>query len=463
MRPDDRVAQPGLGMRVAAAWSRERAAAPPRKASVPLLDRDLDRYHTRLSPAGANAQWSWAIIGLAVVAVAYNGLLAILNAHGFTVGRNYVILAELLLLAGGGVVILSTGPRPGDGAPAALLGFFLLDALVVSLLSSDFFVDFARNAAIVSVFMMLGARIDSKHLNRCFTIAAILVLAVLLLEMLSVENYAKLFAPADYFANTRGIAKQNFDQMGLFANALGFDSRFAILTLMDHRACSIFLEQVSLANFGIVLTMVLACNWRQLSLANATFFAGLILLIVVTTASRLALGLILLTPVAVLLSSRLNRNLTLLVMPLTVVIAIIVAANSSGVYSDDLPGRLTKTVQALGALDADAIGGLRALSAAGFADSGYAYVIYASTIFGLLALWLFVSLILAEQSKPKLLRCSVLLNLYIFCSLTVSGNSVFSMKTAALLWLLVGNVRSAVETDEAAAAERPLRPKLASV
>jgi hypothetical protein len=462
MRPDDRVAQPGLGRRAPAAWSGQSAAATPPSASVPLLDRNLDRFRKHQTPASANEQWSWAIVGLAVAAVAYNGLLAILNAHGMTVGRNHVILSELLILAGGGVVILSTGPRSGDGAPAALLAFFFLDALVVSLLNSDLFVDFARNAAIVTVFMMLGARIDSKHLNRCFTIAAIIVFAVLLLEMLSVDDYAKLFAPADYFANTRGIAKQNFDQMGLFANALGFDSRFAILTLMDHRACSIFLEQVSLANFGIVLTMVLACNWRQLSLPNAAFFAGLILLIVVTTASRRALGLILLTPVAVLLSSRLNRNLTLLVMPLTVVIAAFVAMNSSGVYSDDLPGRLTKTVQALGTLDADAVSGLRAMSAAGFADSGYVYVIYASTIFGMLALWLFVSLILAEN-KPKLLRCSLLLNLYIFCSLTVSGNSVFSMKTAALLWLLVGNVRSGVEAEEPATAEQPLRAKLASV
>jgi hypothetical protein len=55
-----------------------------------------------------------------------------------------------------------------------------------------------------------------------------------------------------------------------------------------------------------------------------------------------------------------------------------------------------------------------------------------------------------------------MLNLYVFCSLTVSGNSVFSMKTAALLWLLVGNVRSdpgeteaAVETPVPTAALHP--------
>jgi hypothetical protein len=57
------------------------------------------------------------------------------------------------------------------------------------------------------------------------------------------------------------------------------------------------------------------------------------------------------------------------------------------------------------------------------------------------------------ENKPRMLRCSLLLNLYIFCSLTVSGNSVFSMKTAALLWLLVGNVHADPSAEEMEAAE----------
>ena len=425
--------------RAVAGWPLREAPASPGGPAVPYLDRSLSRFRSD-SAKLAGQQWGWAIVALVVTAVIYNGVLAFVNAHGVTVQRSEVILSEILLLMGGGVVILATGPRPGDGVPAAFLAFFLLDALVVSMLGSDLFVDMARNAAIIAVFMMLGARVEMKHVNRCFLIAALIVAAVLLLEMVSVQAYARLFEPGDYFAQTRGIAKENFDELGLFANALGFDSRFAIVTIMDHRACSIFLEQVSLANFAIVLTILLACNWRQLSVATAGFFGGLILLIVLTTNSRLALGLILLTPVAALLASRLNRNLTLLVMPLTLIIAKIVEMSATGPLSDNLPGRLSKTIWALTNLDMDALSGLSTSSAAGFADSGYAYVIYASTIFGMLALWLFVSLVAAEN-RPRLLRCSLLLNLYVFCSLTVSGNSIFSMKTAALLWLMVGNLR----------------------
>ena len=428
----------------------ERASANQAATAIPFLSRDLERYRKRSSPAGANDQWTWVIIGLVLLGIVYSGLLALVNAHGFAIGRNTVVLAEISILGAGGLVILATGPRKVDGAPSAFLAFFIFDALVVSLIGNDFFVDMARNAAIIAVFMMLGARVDSRHLHRCVTIAAVVVLLVLLLEMVSVSTYATLFAPADYFANTRGIAKRNFDQMGLFANALGFDSRFAIATIMSHRACSIFLEQVSLANFAIVLTMVLACDWRRLPLGTAAFYAGLIALIIVTTNSRLALGLTLLTPVAILLASRLNRNLTLLIMPLTIIIAGVVAINAPSTYSDDLQGRLAKTALALNNMDLGAMSGLSTSSAAGFADSGYAYVIYASSVLGLVGLWLFVALVAAEKDKPRLLRCSLMLNLYVFCSLTVSGNSVFSMKTAALLWLLIGNVRSDPGETEAA-------------
>jgi hypothetical protein len=337
------------------------------------------------------------------------------------------------------LVILTSGPRPGDTAPAALGAFFVLDALIVSMMNNTVFVDMARNAAIIAVFMLLGSRIAQRDLHRGFMLAAIAVAAVLLLEWASVDRYAALFAPGSYFAQTRGIAQEAFDQLGLFGNSLGFDSRFAIVTLMDHRACSLFLEQVSLANFGVILVIYLACDWNRLPPSSKGFLGALAVLIVLTTNSRLALALTLLTPLLCLLTLRWNRFLTLLVMPGTLLGAALIGSNSTAA-ADDLPGRLEKTIKALSSLDMSAISGLDALKAPSFADSGYAYVIYASTILGLLVLWVFVSLV-ASQDEPRTMRCSLLLNVYVFSSLTISGNSVFSIKTAALLWLLVGHVR----------------------
>ena len=414
------------------------------------LTRDLIRYQQRIGKTVLN-HWAWAVVPIIIGAVCYNGLLALLNAHVMSVGRNDVVLAEMLLLSAAAFVVAISGPRLGDGAPVAFFAFFLVDMLVVSMLNNDVFADMGRDAAIIAVFVMVGARVDAAHVNRCFTIAAVIVAAVLLLEMISTPAYAAWFAPGDYFAKTRGISKEKFDELGLFANALGFDSRFAIVTIMDHRACSIFLEQVSLANFAIVLAIFLACNWTEISLPKRASFVALVGLILVTTNSRLALGLIILTPFACLMTLRWNRYLTLLVMPVTLLLSALVSMGSSN-YSDTLEGRLNKTIQALANLDWGAISGLKAFRAPGFADSGYAYVIYASTILGMIVLWLFVALA-ASQDRPKLLRCNLLLNIYIFCSLTVSGNSVFSIKTAALLWLLVGNLRG--EAFASLAAEGP--------
>jgi len=425
------------------------------------LNPDIASPAERRRTRAEGYQWSWAIVLLVLGAVCYNAVLAFLNARGLTMQKSDVVLAEIALLSTCGLLIVACGPRGGDAAPAALGGFFVLNALIVSMLNNTIFVDMARNVAIIAVFMMVGSRIRRGHLHRCFMLAAIAVAAVLLLEIASVDRYAAWFAPGDYFAQTRGIAKEAFDQLGLFGNSLGFDSRFAIVTLMDHRACSLFLEQVSLANFWVILVILLACDWNRLSLLSKGFFAGLAVLIVLTTNSRLALALTLMTPVACLLTQRWNRFLTVLVMPATLIVAAVIGTGATA-YADDLPGRLEKTIRALGSLDMSAISGLEALRAPLFADSGYAYVIYASTILGILVLWVFVSLV-ASQNEPRVMRCNLLVNLYVFSSLTISGNSVFSIKTAALLWLLVGNVRgeavaTAPRTDSLLRFERPPWP-----
>ena len=451
--------RPRLGPREALASGDSRSAAVPYSSRpTAVLTPNLIRYHERVARNGRGSEWSWAVVLLVIAAITYNGFLAILNANFVvSIQRYHVVLSEIFLLSGAGALILGSGSRPGDGPPVAFFAFFVLDALIVSMLNNAVFVDMARNAAIITLFMMLGARLDTARLNRCFTVAAIIVAAVLLLEMVSTPTYAAWFAPGDYFAQTRGIPKEQFDELGLFGNALGFDTRFAILNVMDHRACSIFLEQVSLANFAIVLMILLACNWEELSLSARGIFSGLIILILITTNSRLALALMLMAPVACLLALWWNRFLALLVMPSILLMAALLNMDAPASRSDDLQGRLSKTIDALANLDMAAIGGFKALKVPAFADSGYAYVIYASTILGMLALWLFVSLIVSGN-KPKLLRCSLLVNLYVFCSLMVSGNSVFSIKTAALLWLLVGKLRAEAVAEEAKATGGPHLP-----
>ena len=61
------------------------------------------------------------VLSILIGAVCYNGVLALLNAHLMSVGRNDVVIAEMLLLCGAALVVAISGPRLGDGAPAAFV------------------------------------------------------------------------------------------------------------------------------------------------------------------------------------------------------------------------------------------------------------------------------------------------------------------------------------------------------
>ena len=403
------------------------------------LTRNQMRYHERLARQADRVGYVWPIILITLAGVAYNCALAFLNAHGFYVGRSLVIVTELLVLAGAALALLLTGFRQQDAPPLLFFATFIFLAVAASLFNGQPIIDMARNAAIISLFLMLGTRLDSAGVRRCFLIAGLLVCAVLLIEIVSTDTYASMFEPGPYFQQTRGIGVSEYDESGLFAPALGFEGRFSLLSITGHRTASLFLEQVSLGNFAAVLSMFLACKWQDIGRWQRTFSIALITLILLTTNSRAGLGLSLAALAAYHIAPKLNRFVPLLVLPL-VLIATAVISWAIPSTSDDLPGRLGVTMKTLGELDIPSLLAFRAVDAAGFADSGFTYVITISSIFGLLALWLFASTI-AVGDRDDLKRCGLLLSLYIFGNLSVSGTSIFSIKTAALLWLLIGHLR----------------------
>ena len=422
-----------------------------------ILTRNQLTYYGRLAQTRAGQSWALPIILLVVAGVCYNCVLAFANARGVPVNRPLVVLTEITILGGVAVTLLGGRAQRIDPAPALFLAFFLVNGLAVSLLSGAIFVEMTRNAAIIALFVMLGARTSPSALTKCFVITAAIAFAVLLVEIVAVGTYAELFNPASYLANTRGIPPSQFDDIGLFGNALGWDERFSILKIIDHRASSIFLEQVSLANFAVVATIFLCCRWQSLQLPLKLSMMAVIALMVITTASRLAFAMTLVAPAVYWLAPKLHRFASAAVMPTVLLTAIIVTQLQPPTKEDNLVGRLGYTIRNLGDLDLVSIAGFNAPQASNFADGGYVYVIVASSIIGLIILWLFVGLIAAGRSD-NLKRCSLFLNLYVFSNLSVSGTSTFSIKTAALIWLLVGFMRES-EKPNATPAVEPDRGK----
>jgi len=398
------------------------------------------------------------ILGLLTVlgGVLYNALLAFLNARGLPVSIAMVIGTEFLVLAVTGLVLLKSGLRPGDMPALLLLAFFLVDALILSLVNGAPFPEMARNAAVISLFLMIGARVSQQVMMRTFAITAGLVLAVLLLESVWVEGYARFLEPGLYFEQTRGISRFELDEIGLFANAIGFDDRFSILNIVGHRTSSLFLEQVSLANYATILTIFLVSLWGRLPLFVRITYPLLIVGILVTNNSRTALAISLIAPLIYWIAPKLPRLVNLALMPVILFAALIVSLSAPPSRQDDLVGRLSLTIETLRNLNLPALFGARAADANDFLDSGYTFVIYAGSVIGLLVLWLFYSLI-AAGTGAALKRANLMTGLYLFLNLTVSGTSVFSIKTAALLWMLVGFLRQEEEAEGVAGTAAPRR------
>lgn len=393
------------------------------------------------APAARAGTLGLAALLLVAAGASYNMLLAFLNARGLPISTVMVGGTEFLILGACGLALLLSGFRTTDSPAILLIAFFLVDALIVSLVNGAPFPEMARNAAVIGLFLMIGERVREPVVHRTVALLAGLVFVILLLESVSVESYAWLLEPGRYFEQTRGISRFELDEIGLFANALGFDDRFSILNIVGHRTSSIFLEQVSLANFATVLTVFLVSFWQRLSLTVRVAYPLLIAFILVTNNSRTALAIAIAAPLVYLVAPKLPRLVTLALMPLTLLGALLVALVAPPSKEDDLVGRLGLTIRTLRDLDIHALLGAKAEQAANFLDSGYTFVIYASSILGMLVLWFFFSVIGAGAGAAQK-RASLMAGLYLFLNLTVSGTSVFSIKTAALLWFLVGFLRA---------------------
>jgi hypothetical protein len=309
------------------------------------------------------------------------------------------------------------------------------------MLSQTPYPEMLRNAAIIVIFFMLGVRSNWKTIRICFGAAAIIVGGILLLEAVSTASYVSTFQPARYYELTRGSEPlETVD--GLYRNASGFESRFLIAEIIGHRASSVFLEPVSLGNFGVVLLgFVIAC-WGRLSIAERIGYLLLVGFILLTTNSRILLGFVMLSPLIFLIGPRISQTPRLLILPAVLLAAFLVYAFGPGNGGDNLIGRIEKAVRNMGELGATGLFGFRPELASEFSDSGYAFVIASSSVVGLSAIWLYSALIVPSHS-PMQGRAGLFLPLYVSLNLLVSGTSVFSVKAAALLWLFIGYVRAA--------------------
>ena len=379
------------------------------------------------------------VIGVVVSSVLYNCVLAVINAHGMRIGFAQVALTEILILFAGLVLILRKGLFEEDVGILLFAVFTLAMAAYMSAINRMVFVDYFRNILIIFCFATLGTWSNRATVKAAFLLSLAAVMAVLLCEIFSLTLYADIFKPGYYFETTRGVKPPEWDKTGLFGNALGFKGRLSF-GLIGHRASSLFLEQVSLSNFGGVMMMYTLFFWDEMKRGMKLWLVACILLILLTTASRTMLTFAAVCVGGYFVFPRVPKLVNLVTMPLILLAGTTIFLLNPAATGDNLNGRIVMTMRHVSEMDVFGFLGFYADKAAFFADSGYVYIVYGGTIFGMIAFWLFVSFYPAGET-PAQRRLAQALPIFLFFNLMIGATPVFTAKIAGLMWLLVGYAR----------------------
>ena len=399
----------------------------------------IDALHdpqTLREPLRAHGRIVRVVVPLAVM---YNGLLAIINAHVMPLGFAHVAIVEIMLLFVSLLYLLYRGLSREALPIVGLVGFFALVMLYTSAVNGMLFVDFFRNVLIIAVFCQLGMMSDGRSLAFVFRISCVFILSVLLVEIFFTRIYEDLFYPALYFTNTRGLEQIAFGGSKIFQNAINIPGRFSF-GLSDHRTSSLFLEQVSLANFSGVLCIYLVSRFSQISRFDRVLMVATVAFILLTNDSRSMLAFSFICLFGYVLFPKASNSIRPFIMPVIILAGSLVYLMRPDASGDTFDGRIVLTMKGFYSLDFIELLALDIRNIASFADSGYIYVINASTVFGLLAFWLFVSFYPAGQTAAQK-RCAFALCIFVFLNMMIGGTAIFSIKVAALLWLLVGQMR----------------------
>lgn len=373
------------------------------------------------------------------LAVMYNGLLALINAHVMPLGFAHVALVEIGLLFISLMYLLYRGLSQEALPVVVLVGFFAIVMLYTSVANGMLFVDFFRNVLIIAVFCQLGAMTDGRTVEFVFRICCICVLSVLLVEIFFTKIYEDLLYPALYFTNTRGLEQISFGGSKIFQNAINIPGRFSF-GLSDHRTASLFLEQVSLANFSGVLDVYLVSRFSRIKRFDRILMVSTVILILLTNDSRSMLAFSMICLGGYFIFPKLSNVLRPLVMPVVLCAGALVFLMRPDASGDTLDGRIVLTMKGFLNLDFVELLALNVRVIGNFADSGYIYVINAGTVFGLIAFWLFVTFYPGGQSDDQK-RCAFALGTFIFLNMMIGGTAIFSIKVGALIWLLVGYMK----------------------
>ncbi len=405
-----------------------------------LLDAEQDQAHYQ--------QWLRCVYAVAIATLMFNFVLAFANTNVFRISESHVILIELALL---GTAVLLAMSR--NVMLVVVIALYLSYMTLILALRPELDLKAIRDFLIPIVFYFVGLKFRRiEDADRLVWISVTIVLAIGIFEFLFLNTYVRFVDIFNYYV-ARGTltAEDNFiEGSSLFVSSTRVGGRNIFGFLGELRASSVFLEPVTMGNFGAFL-----CLWalfRHGMRYRMLLFAAAFAVIVLTDTRFGMFVCVALFPAAVL--GQVVPRALWWCLPLLIALALSMYGGWSTQigWEDNFTGRLIHASQLMERLTLDAVMGIVAYADTPV-DNGFAYSLLQAGFFGLLALWtLFV---FAPYQDPRAIQFKALAVTYISLLMTVS-NSFYSIKLAALFWIAAGAADAMRRND--ASAESPKSP-----
>ena len=370
-------------------------------------------------------------------ATVYPALLCLINTHFFRVVTTTVGLTEFFIYFACLVVLLRP-VRVEFLIVATLITAYLL---LLTIFRGELELKGFRDVMIPVLFYWIGRHVgDMAYADKILKRLIWMVLAFGFFELFFLDWYSYLFNIFSYYFSqgintmpTNFVTGSALNVNGLRPEGIGRTILPALLG--SHRVSSIFLEPVSLGNFAVIVAAWGLAKTRAEWKSGLFFFATAVVMITLSD-SRYGIGAVSLMLLLRGLPVR-ALNFAVSLLPAVCIGALVlIGLFYHGQYADNILGRLFVSGKALLSFDVPMLLGIAGTSNF-FYDMGYPYVLTRLGLLLVVFLWFAIWMIKMQDTRGE--RFRVYIALYIALILCISGTSLFALKSAGILWFLVGS------------------------
>jgi putative polymerase len=392
---------------------------------------------TAASRAGGSGKLGLPFV-LVFAALSFNFFLCFVNTNVVGISVTHVMAAEMLII---GLTLLACYRSIGQNEIILICGMFLY-LMVLSTVramgsfDSGFDVKIIRDFLIPVAFFLLGTRISSlASADSIVKICAVVVTALAIFEYFFLDLFLRYFNVIAYYV-ARGTV--DLDQTKWLLNTLfvsGFrpEGRTLLPFLGDHRVSSIFLEPVSPGNFAVTLFFwALVRSYFERKIYSGIFLMAIFLTVMAD--NRFGAYLIAAAFGLSLLPAQYLRA-AMIVAPFVAILALVGVGHAypDAPLDNSMWGRFLSSGNSLASFDVwNWLGVGHTIDDW---DSGYTYTISRIGIVGFAAFWALFMTLKGANAQFQMFRAFCALY---FATILCVSYSLYTIKTASLLWFLLG-------------------------